>query len=470
MMQSWHCPLQLCTHRSTDLVSGGKRLAWLFTLALLLLSLTPTFVWAQTNQLPTVDVQLVSEGFTAPTVLAEAPDGTGRIFIADQVGVIYIVMPDGTLRDEPFLDLRDQIVALSGNFDERGLIGFAFHPDFADNGAVYVHYSARRRDTAPAAYDHTGRVVEFRVSPTDPHRADPASEVTVIEIDQPYSNHNGGAIAFHPDGHLYIGLGDGGGGNDTGPHNPPQGFGQDTTTLLGKILRLRVTPGQPGYDIPADNPFVGSDIGRDEIWAWGLRNPFRMAFDMSGGVPHLFVGDVGQNRWEEINIATHPGNYGWREKEGVQTFDPRNPATVTAEGPATDSAGRPYVDPVIVYPNSNAFGPENGGGTSVTGAYIYQGEALPELSGQLIFTDWTLLGGRPAGQVYVATPPSGWSEAWQEAPVVDGELWPWQGLLAVEGFVRTLARDAAGELYLLTNARQGPTGDTGAVYKLIPAQ
>lgn len=468
MFPYWLVPSNARPNHRTASVIGRKRVVWLFALTVLIASLALSFTLIEASNSPAVDIELIASGFVAPTFLAEAPDGSGRFFIADQVGVIHVLMPDGTLSDEPFLDLRDEIVALSGGFDERGLIGFAFHPDFASNQTVYVHYSGRLRTEAPAEYNHTARVTEFHVSADNPHQLDPSTEKVIIEIDQPYSNHNGGAIAFSPDGYLYIALGDGGGGNDTGPHNPPQGFGQDTTTLLGKILRLEVTPGQPGYQVPSDNPFVGSDSGLDEIWAWGLRNPFRMAFD-TGDIAHLFVADVGQNRWEEINIATHPGNYGWRVKEGIQSFDPRNPGIPSEDGPETDSAGRSFIDPIVVYPNSNAFGPENWGGTSVTGAYIYRGEAIPELRGKLVFADWTLLGGRPAGHVYVATPPANWDTAWQDAPVTDSELWPWEALLATETFVRTIARDAAGELYLLVNERQGPSGNTGAVYKLVPA-
>lgn len=424
------------------------------SLALALLALRPT----EASDPPPVDLELVASGFVAPLFLAEAPDGSGRLFIVDQSGVIYVLMPDGILRDEPLIDLRPNMVSVNSNYDERGLLGFAFHPDFAENQTVYVYYSGRLRAGAPSGYNHTARVSEFRVSADNPHRLDPSTEKVIIEIDQPYSNHNGGALAFSPDGYLFIALGDGGGANDTGRHNPPLGFAQDTTTLLGKILRLEVTPGQSGYRIPADNPFVGSDAGRDEIWAWGFRNPFRMAFD-TGEHAHLFVADVGQNRWEEISIVSHPGNYGWRAREGVEWFN--------APPGSTD---RMFIDPIVVYPNTNAFGTLNGAGTSVTGAYIYRGEAIPELRGKLVFTDWTLHGGRPTGHVYVAAPPDGWETAWHDAPVHEGELWPWEVLLTTEFFVRTIARDAAGELYLLVNERQGPSGNTGAVYKLVPAK
>lgn len=434
-----------------------KYVAWLFPVMALIAFLILSPARAETNDVAAVDLELVASGFAAPAVLAEAPDGSGRIFIADQTGVIYVLMPDGTLRDEPFLDLRPNMVPLNGNYDERGLLGFAFHPNFADNQTVYVYYSAPLRAGAPAGYNHTARVAEFRVAENDPNRIDPSTEQVIIEIDQPYSNHNGGAIAFSLDGYLYIALGDGGGANDTGLHNPPQGFAQDTTTLLGKILRLEVIPGQPGYRIPVDNPFADSDAGRGEIWAWGFRNPFRIAFD-TGEHGHLFVADVGQNRWEEISIATHPGNYGWRAREGVERFNP-----------PPGSADQLLIDPVVVYPNTTAFGIQNGAGTSVTGAYIYRGEAIPELRGKLVFSDWTLQGGRPAGRVYVATPPADWEAAWEDAPATDGELWPWEVLLTTEFFVRTIARDASGELYLLVNQRQGPSGNTGAVYKLVPA-
>ncbi|MDD2788311.1 PQQ-dependent sugar dehydrogenase, partial [Methanoculleus sp.] len=218
-----------------------------------------------------VGLEFVTGGFTMPVALASPDDGTGRLFVADLPGVIRVI--DAGV-NEPFLDITGRVVDLRTGYDERGLLGLAFHPKFRENGRFFVYYSAPLRDGAPEGWDHTSRVSEFAVS--TPNRADPGSERMILEVDQPQANHNGGSIAFGPDGYLYIPLGDGGGANDVGRGHPPGGNGQDIETLLGKILRIDVD-GEKPYGIPADNPFVGRE-GRDEIYAYGLRNPWRTAF------------------------------------------------------------------------------------------------------------------------------------------------------------------------------------------------
>src|SRR5687767_3446323 len=276
---------------------------------------------AQEADSPAVGLRLVADGLTSPVALVEAPDASGRRFVVDQVGVIRILTAGGSLVSEPFLDLRSRIVPLMPAFDERGLLGLAFHPGYAGNGRFFVYYSAPLRPGAPAGYDHTARISEFRVSAASPNRADSASERIVVEVDKPQFNHNGGTVLFGPrDGYLYVSLGDGGGADDVGLGHADDwyaanagGNGQDIQqNLLGNILRIDVNGGAP-YAVPTDNPFTGTAgcaDGCDEIWAYGFRNPYRMSFDL-GGARDLFVGDAGQELWEEVSIAVNGGNFVW---------------------------------------------------------------------------------------------------------------------------------------------------------------
>src|SRR5215216_4178640 len=218
---------------------------------------------------------MVADGLTAPFDLVSANDGTGRLFIVDQAGMIRILSPEGDLMPDPFLDLSGLIVPLKQDYDERGVLGLAFHPDFANNGRVFVYYTAPLRAEAPADWDHTNVVAEVSVSPDNPNVADLGTLKTVLQIDQPQFNHDSGHITFGPDGFLYFPIGDGGGANDTDMgHTPDLGNGQDTTNLHGSILRIDVN-GDPGtYAIPPDNPFAGQDGMAQEIYAYGFRNPF----------------------------------------------------------------------------------------------------------------------------------------------------------------------------------------------------
>ena len=253
---------------------------------------------------PEIELQLLVSGLDQPVVMTHANDGSGRLFIVEQDGAIRIW--DGSqLLATPFLDIDPQVT--SGG--EKGLLGLAFHPDYASNGWFFVYYSGPDPESDPGV-DHNTVVSRFSVQGGNPNQADPASETEIFRYEQPWSNHNGGQIAFGPDGFLYIGLGDGGLGGDT------LNAGQRVDTLLGKILRIDIDGSLP-YEIPADNPFVG-EVGLDEIWAFGLRNPWRFSFDLNSG--DLFIGDVGQNAWEEIDYqpASSSGgeNYGWRCYEG----------------------------------------------------------------------------------------------------------------------------------------------------------
>ena len=244
-------------------------------------------------------------GLRDPLALTQAGDGSGRLFVAEQEGAIRIVR-DGALIDEPFLDISQRIS--SGG--ERGLLGLAFHPDFPTDPRFFVNYTDTSGDTS---------VSSFVVDPANPDRADPGSEVRLLFIAQPFANHNGGALAFGPDGFLYISTGDGGSGGD------PLGNGQSLETLLGKILRIDVdkTEGDRAYAVPADNPFVGQAGALPEIFVFGMRNPWRMSFDRANG--DLWIGDVGQNSWEEIDVVrsgTSGQNFGWNLMEGDHCFRP----------------------------------------------------------------------------------------------------------------------------------------------------
>jgi len=430
-------------------------------------------VQAQEQDDPSVGLRLVADGLTSPVALVAPRDESGRRFIVDQVGVIRVLTADGNLLSEPFLDLRSRIVPLMPEFDERGVLGLAFHPGYAGNGRFFVYYSAPLRAGAPAGYDHTARVSEFRVSAANANRADPASERIVLQEDKPQFNHNGGTLLFGPsDGYLYISFGDGGGADDVGLGHVEDwyltnagGNGQDIqNNLLGNILRIDVDHGDP-YAIPADNPFAGMPgcaDGCDEIWAYGFRNPYRMSFD-PGGSRDLFVGDAGQELWEEVSIAVKGGNFGWNVKEGTHCFSTENPNESPAECPDTvgsphPRAGDPLIDPVIEYANHHQPG---GLGATVIGGHVYRGSALPQFFGRYVFGDWSREFEEPDGSLFVA-------KARKKG------LWHMQQLRIATSptgrlghYLLGFGQDPAGEMYALTTDQTGPTGTTGEVFKLV---
>jgi glucose/arabinose dehydrogenase len=260
-----------------------------------------------------IGLKLIAEGLSAPMALASLPDGSGRLLVAEQSGVISLLDRDGKKSEQPFLDLRAKMVAINKGMEERGLLGLALHPQFKSNHKFYAVYSAPRRTNAPSKWDHTQRLSEFKTTDADSAAADPASERVVLEIDEPDWNHNSGRLAFGPDGFLYLSVGDGGAHYDVGDAargrgHPPEGNGQKLDTLLGKVLRLDVDRGNP-YGIPRDNPYADGKKGLPEIFACGLRNPWGMSFDR-GGRHGLILADVGQDRWEEINVIVNGGRRG----------------------------------------------------------------------------------------------------------------------------------------------------------------
>jgi glucose/arabinose dehydrogenase len=281
------------------------------TAVLILMSATAgpllTHAVAQQSEGPRVRLDLVAENLTSPIQLTAPEDGSGRRFVVDQIGVVRVLTREGRLLEQPFLDLREEIVELKEQYDERGLLGLAFHPQFAQNGRLFVYYSVPLQPAMPDSFDHANRLVEFRVSRESSNRADPNSGRILLELAWPYSNHNGGTLAFGPDGYLYVPLGDGGNRDDEGRGHVQDWYDGNAggnaqnleANLLGKILRIDVDGSQVGkaYGIPADNPFVGRP-GLDEIWAYGLRNPFRIAFDAETGT--LFASDAGQELSVEL--------------------------------------------------------------------------------------------------------------------------------------------------------------------------
>jgi glucose/arabinose dehydrogenase len=291
-----------------------------------------------------------------PIVLTHAGDGSNRVFVATEQGVIHVFPNDQKVtRTKVFLDIRDRVV-YDDNQNEEGFLGLAFHPQYGKNGEFFVFYTVRKPKL-------TNVLSRFRVSPDDPDRADPASEEELLRIGTPFWNHDGGTLCFGPDGYLYVAIGDGGSAND------PYHHGQDLSKLFGKVLRIDVDHKDPGkpYASPRDNPFVGRAGALPEVWAYGLRNPWRMAFDRKTGV--LWTSDVGQNLYEEIDLLIAGGNYGWSIREGLHPFGPNG------VGPRPD-----LIEPIWEYHHDV--------GKSLTGGVVYRGPRLPELDGWYLYADY----------------------------------------------------------------------------------
>jgi glucose/arabinose dehydrogenase len=423
-----------------------------------------------------IGLETVATGFEVPLDVVFAP-GADRRYVANQQGQVFVHETDG-LRDEPFLDLRDDIV--TGY--ETGLLGLELHPGFADNRRAFVRYSAPPRSGTPGGYDHTFVLAEFEAT-EDGTRAKRDSERAVLEIPEPQGNHNAGSMAFGPDGYLYVAVGDGGAGGDQGAGHVEDwydgvagGNGQDVTeNLLGSVLRIDVDSETPAasrngggetaggketvrgeernYAIPDDNPLVGRE-GLDEHFAWGFRNPWGMSFDGD----RLFVADVGQSDYEEVNVVEKGGNYGWNVKEGTHCFGADDCPDAT---PESVRGGEPLLDPVVEYS-------QTGGavtGQSVIGGRVYRGSALPGLDGAYLFGDLAA-----NGRLFVAMPTDG--DENERGGQGDGEagLWPTR-VLDVAGddsdaFERaySFGRGQDGEVYVLASGAEG-----GGLHRVVPA-
>ena len=345
--------------------------------------------------------------FQEMTNLVQPDDTSGLIFITEQRGIIYSFSAGSPQQADIFLDITDR-VNRGGN--EEGLLGLAFGPDYQENGYFYIYYSA--------ADPSRSVLSRFNLDEEDTDVADPESEVIIMEVEQPYSNHNAGQLVFGPDSYLYIALGDGGSAGD------PLGNGQNLGTLLGSILRIDVSglSAPWDYEIPADNPFVGTEGAREEIWAYGLRNPWRFCFDSENGL--LLAGAVGPSSWEEIDIIAKGANYGWNIMEGSNCYSP-----------ATGCNQSGLTLPVVEYDHSQ--------GCSVTGGYVYRGDQIPSLQGYYIYGDYC------SGNI--------WALAYNGSVVTENIL-----LVDSELSITTFGEDLAGNLYILD--RQG------GIYTLVQAE
>ena len=384
-----------------------------------------------------IRLDVIATNLVAPTVLTHAHDGSGRRFIADQTGQIWIVDSAGNLSATPFLDISNRMVALTPAYDERGLLGLAFHPNYTNNGRFFVYYSVPPPSTN---FNNMTVLSEFKVSTNNPNLADPGSERVLLTINEPEFNHEGADIVFGPDGFLYLGPGDGGGAGD---QHGATGNAQSLATLLGKILRLDVDNGTP-YGIPSDNPFISTPGARPEIYAYGLRNPWRFSFDR-GGTHQGFIADVGQNLWEELDLMRKGANYGWRILEGNHAFDTTVATTLGVDVPTLDY-------PIYEYGHGSS-------GSSIIGGFVYRGTNYPAMNGQYVFGDFSTSFGAPDGQLYYLsqTRPG----IWERFPF---QLWPNNTRLG--RFIKGFGEDEAGEIYVLTSTVLGPTGRTGDVRKL----
>ena len=449
-----------------------------------------------------VELETVASGLTAPVGLTHAGDGSGRLFIVEQTGQIRVV-EDGTLLATPFLDISGLLPLLNPFFDERGLLGVAFHPTYQANGRFYVRYSAPRAGEPGEPCFGTSRgchsevLAEYRVSAGDPNMADPNSGVVLFTVDEPQFNHDAGEVAFGPDGFLYFTLGDGGGAHDgladSPPSHGPIGNGQNIETTLGSILRIDVdhravchrgrtlgvgTPatdahlrhgdtlgacaGDPStalYRIPPDNPFADT-TGADEIYAYGLRNPYKFSFDDGpGGDGALYLADVGQNLFEEVNIIERGGNYGWVIREGLHCFDPFNPLSPPTTCSGTGPFGESLLDPIVEYSHpGSGFSPEFG--ITVIGGFVYRGSESLGLVGSYIFGDFAQTFFDPSGTLLFLDDPTGPSPTIEQFQIgLDDRDY--------DLFLKGFGEDENGEVYACGSIALAPTGTTGVCQRIV---
>ena len=415
------------------------------------------------NNSKAVDLQLITDNLVSPIGLVTAP-GDNRLFVIDQVGKVWIIK-DGTRLATPFIDVSSKMVTLAAGYDERGLLGLAFHPDYKTNGRFFIYYQLPPRAGGPqtgVAWNNLSRISEFKVS-GDMNVADMNSEKILLEMDDPQSNHNGGTVAFGPDGYLYISIGDGGSANDVAPGHVTDwytpnagGNGQDLdSNLFGNILRINVNSGSP-YGIPTDNPFVGKP-GKDEIYAYGFRNPFRFSFDM-GGDRKLLVGDAGQALWEEVSVVSKGGNYGWNVKEGRHCFNAAMSSQVLPSCPSIDNLGNPLIDPVIEL--NNAANPAGGKATTVIGGNVYRGKAISGWDGKYIFGTFSQSATTADGELFISQTSNASEWTYDEVNLKSHAN-------DIGYFLRGFGQDNDGEIYLTVSSMSGPSGNTGKVFKLV---
>ena len=400
-----------------------------------------------------IRLEPVASGLPSPIYATHAGDGSGRLFIVDQGGKV-LILKNGAILPTPFLDVSSLLPALNAGFDERGLLGLAFHPDYENNGRFFIRHSAPRPGAMGEPCFGTSRgcheeiLAEYHVS-ADPDVADPNGTI-LFRVNKPQFNHNGAQVAFGPDGYLYFSLGDGGGANDgladMPPSHGPIGNGQNIDVPLGKVLRIDVDSGAP-YAIPPDNPFVGTS-GLDEIYAYGFRNPYRFCFDDGpGGDNRLIVADVGQNLFEEIDVVNAGGNYGWVIKEGFHCFDPFNPNTPLA---SCDETG--LIDPITEYSHAE-------GGISITGGFIYRGSQYSRLVGKYVFGDFSSAFNMPRGRLYYL------DDTTPGAVIKEFKIFP--GNRPYGLFLKGFGLDEAGEIYACGSTSLGPFGTGGVVERLV---
>ncbi len=455
---------------------------------------------SQTNQI--IELETVASGLVAPLGVTHAGDGSGRLFITEQTGQIRIV-ENGNLLATPFLDISGRLPTLNTFFDERGLLGVAFHPKYQTNGRFFVRYSSPREgDPGEPCFGtsrgcHSEVLAEYAVSEEDPNLANPAMEITLFTVEEPQFNHDAGEVAFGPDGFLYFSLGDGGGAHDgladSPPSHGPIGNGQNIETPLGAMLRIDVdkrtichkgntiqvrVSAEPAhlahgdslgscagdapetiYAIPPTNPFV-KQAGFDEIYAYGLRNPYKFSFDDGpGGDGALYLGDVGQNLFEEIDIIERGGNYGWVIREGFHCFDPFNPTSPPADCSDIGPNGEPLIDPIVEYSHpGSGIGFE--GGITVIGGFVYRGSASLSLTGNYIFGDFAQAFFTPSGTLYYLENPRGVAPVIQQFQIgLDDRPY---GL-----FLKGFGEDEDGEVYACGSIALAPTGNTGVCQRIV---
>ena len=395
----------------------------------IILLIIPLLLFAEEKNLSSV---LIADGYKKPVFITSSPNNAKLLYIVEQAGLIKLIN-DGKKLSRPFFDINKRVVNPNRPGDERGLLGFAFHPNHTNNGKFYINYM-----------DNDGNTIISEFSTNSELRADHKSERIILKLKQPYGNHNGGDIQFGPDGYLYISIGDGGKAGD------PLNAGQDLSSLFGKIIRIDIE--QEPYGIPKSNPFFGQKDKREEIWAWGLRNVWRFSFDKQTGDKYL--ADVGQNKWEEVNFepASSKGglNYGWRIMEANHCYDPKE--NCPTEG---------LIKPIIEYPNDAnhpafafriieelSFSETDVEGCSVTGGYVYRGQKIKSMQGQYIFGDYC------SGNIWTLKVVNGkainFKNRTEEINIGGGEF---------TTYISSFGQDSDGEIYIIDY--------NGGIYKLI---